>query len=81
MRSINVSVFLCDAFSNMVLACLLEPLRVVRDQTGAEISWSILTDGDRAVTSSSGLSVSPEVNDTPADAGGIIWRNVIPGTA
>ena len=21
------------------------------------------------------------VNDTPADAGGIIWRNVIPGTA
>jgi AraC family transcriptional regulator, glycine betaine-responsive activator len=61
MRSITVSVFLCDAFSNMVLACLLEPLRVVRDQTGAEISWSILTDGDRAVTSSSGLSVSPEM--------------------
>jgi len=61
MHSINISVFLCDAFSNMVLACLLEPLRVVRDQTGADISWSILTDGDRAVTSSSGLSVSPEM--------------------
>ena len=61
MRSINVSVFLCDAFSNMVLACLLEPLRVVRDQTGANISWSILTEGDRAVASSSGLSVSPEM--------------------
>ncbi|SDE56821.1 GlxA family transcriptional regulator [Ruegeria marina] len=61
MSSINVSVFLCDAFSNMVLACLLEPLRVVRDQTGADIRWSILTDGDRAVTSSSGLSISPEM--------------------
>lgn len=61
MRSINVCVFLCDAFSNMVLACLLEPLRVVRDQTGADISWSILTEGDHVVASSSGLSVSPEM--------------------
>ncbi len=34
MHPIHVSVFLCNAFSNMVLACLLEPLRVVRDQTG-----------------------------------------------
>lgn len=68
MRSIHVSVFLCDAFSNMVLACLLEPLRVVRDQTGADIRWNILTDGDRAVSSSSSLSVSPEMPmaDTPA---------------
>lgn len=61
MRSIHVSVLLCDAFSNMVLACLLEPLRVVRDQTGADVSWTILTDGDRAISSSSGLSVSPEM--------------------
>lgn len=61
MRSIQVSVFLCDAFSNMVLACLLEPLRVVRDQTGADIRWNILTDGNRDVASSSGLSISPEM--------------------
>jgi transcriptional regulator GlxA family with amidase domain len=61
MHPIHVSVVLCDAFSNMVLACLLEPLRVVRDQTGANIHWIILTDGDRAVASSSGLSVSPEM--------------------
>lgn len=61
MPPISVSVFLCDAFSNMVLACLLEPLRVVRDQTGADISWSILTDGDRVLSSSSGLSISPEM--------------------
>jgi len=66
MRSIRVSVLLCDAFSNMVLACLLEPLRVVRDQTGADVRWNILTEGDRAVSSSSGLSVSPEmlISDT-----------------
>lgn len=68
MRSINVSVFLCDAFSNMVLACLLEPLRVVRDQTGADISWNILTEGNRAVASSSGLSVSPEMPIAAAPA-------------
>ena len=68
MRSINVCVFLCDAFSNMVLACLLEPLRVVRDQTGANISWSILTEGDRAVASSSGFSVSPEMPIAAAPA-------------
>lgn len=61
MHPIHVSVFLCNAFSNMVLACLLEPLRVVRDQTGADIRWNILTDGDRTVISSSGLSVSPEM--------------------
>lgn len=61
MRSIHVSVFLCEAFSNMVLACLLEPLRVVRDQTGADVRWNVLTDGDHAVSSSSGLSVSPDM--------------------
>lgn len=82
MRSIRVSVFLCDAFSNMVLACLLEPLRVVRDQTGADIRWNILTDGDRAVSSSSGLSVSPEmpIADAPEPdlviiVGGDAFRN------
>ncbi|NBT33049.1 MAG: helix-turn-helix domain-containing protein [Rhodobacteraceae bacterium] len=68
MRSINVCVFLNDAFSNMVLACLLEPLRVVRDQTGADISWNILTEGDRPVASSSGLSVSPEMPIVAAPA-------------
>ncbi len=62
MHPFHVSVFLCNAFSNMVHACLLEPLRVVRDQTGADIRWNILTDGDRTVSSSSGLSVSPDMS-------------------
>jgi len=61
MPPITISILLFDAFSNMVLACLLEPLRVVRDQTGADIRWRILTEGDRIVTSSSGLAVSPEM--------------------
>ena len=61
MTPLNISILLFDAFSNMVLACLLEPLRVVRDQTGADIRWRILTDDDLIVTSSSGLTVSPEI--------------------
>lgn len=68
MQPLQISILLFDAFSNMVLACLLEPLRVVRDQTGADIRWCILTDGNRTVSSSSGLSVSPEmrVRDAPS---------------
>ena len=60
MTKLSISVLLFDAFSNMVLACLLEPLRVVRDQTGADISWTILTESDGIVTSSSGLSITPQ---------------------
>lgn len=82
MRSLVVSIFLCDTFSNMVLACLLEPLRVVRDQTGADIHWTILTDGDCNVSSSSGLSVSSEmpIVDAPEPdliiiVGGDAFRN------
>ncbi|MEQ9260927.1 MAG: helix-turn-helix domain-containing protein [Roseovarius sp.] len=60
MRPVEISVLLYDTFSNMVLACLLEPLRVVRDQSGAPIRWTILTEGDRTITSSSGLTVTPE---------------------
>ncbi|MEN8660480.1 MAG: helix-turn-helix domain-containing protein [Marivita sp.] len=56
----------------MVLACLLEPLRVVRDQTGADIRWNILTDGDQAVGSSSGLSVSPEMAMVDAPASDLV---------
>lgn len=45
----------------MVLACLLDPLRVVRDQMGADTRWRILTDDDLIVTRSNGLTVSPEM--------------------
>jgi len=58
MKPLDVSILLCDAFSNMVLACLLEPLRVVRDQTGADIRWHILTETDDVLASSSGLTIS-----------------------
>ncbi|MEY8843183.1 AraC family transcriptional regulator, partial [Cribrihabitans sp. XS_ASV171] len=46
--------------SNMVLACLLEPLRVVRDEHGAAITWTILTPQDGPVRSSSGLALAPD---------------------
>jgi len=67
MTSLSISILLFDAFSNMVLACLLEPLRVVRDQTGADIRWSILTEGDRVLSSSSGLTVAPETRISEAE--------------
>lgn len=51
----------------MVLACLLEPLRVVRDQIDADISWSVVTHSDAPVASSSGLRMAPDM--LCADAG------------
>jgi len=61
MTRLNVSILLFNTFSNMVLACLLEPLRVVRDQTGVDINWSILTHGDQPLDSSSGITVTPDM--------------------
>lgn len=56
----HVNFLLFDGFSNMVLACLLEPLRAVRDQGGITLSWSVLSVDDRPVRSSSGLAISPD---------------------
>jgi transcriptional regulator GlxA family with amidase domain len=61
----TVNILLFEAFSNMLLACLLEPLRVVRDESGAEITWTIVTHTDAPVLSSSGLRIAP---DTPRAA-------------
>ncbi|XKE47114.1 helix-turn-helix domain-containing protein [Halomonas organivorans] len=49
-----------EAFSNMLLACLLEPLRVVQDEASGDIEWTILTHGDGPLRSSSGLSIAPD---------------------
>nr|WP_255453268.1 helix-turn-helix domain-containing protein [Paracoccus shanxieyensis] len=51
---------LCQGFSNMVLSCLLEPLRAVRDQAGIDIRWQVLTPDDAPVRSSSGLTVTAD---------------------
>lgn len=58
--ALRINILLFEAFSNMVLACLLEPLRVVRDEHGADITWTVLTPSDGPVTSSSGLSLTPD---------------------
>ncbi|MCU9850448.1 GlxA family transcriptional regulator [Defluviimonas sp. WL0024] len=60
MKPLNVTILLFDGFSNMVLACLLEPLRAVRDQVRGGITWSVITPGDRPAISSSGLSIAPD---------------------
>lgn len=56
---LRIEILLFDAFSNMVLAALMEPLRVVRDETGAEIEWAISTPHNKPVISSSGLELKP----------------------
>lgn len=60
MTSLTVSVLLHDGFSNMVLACLLEPLRALRDQMAHAVGWQVFSPDGAAVESSSGLSVSPD---------------------
>ncbi|GAA6164445.1 GlxA family transcriptional regulator [Pelagimonas sp. KU-00592-HH] len=60
MPDLTVSILLSEAFSNMVLACLLEPLRVVRDSGQADVHWAILTGDNGPVTSSSGIRVEPD---------------------
>ncbi|WP_042244656.1 GlxA family transcriptional regulator [Paracoccus sp. PAMC 22219] len=56
----RVTFLLFDGFSNMVLSCLLEPLRAVRDRGQADLGWQILTAGDAPARSSSGLLVTPD---------------------
>ena len=59
---VRVTFLLFDGFSNMVLSCLLEPLRAVRDQTGAEIGWQVITPNDAPVVSSSGLNIAADTD-------------------
>ena len=60
MNPMNVTILLFDGFSNMVLACLLEPLRAVRDNLRGGIAWAVVTPDDRPAISSSGLSIAPD---------------------
>lgn len=66
----SVLILLYSGFSNIVLSCLQEPLRALRDQGKAQINWSILTIDDAPATSSSGLRITPDkpcANAEPAD--------------
>jgi len=65
---LTVNVLLFDAFSNMLLACLLEPLRVVRDETRSDLTWTILSHDDSPVLSSSGLRITPDMQCAEAKA-------------
>lgn len=58
---LTVNILLFEAYSNMLLACLLEPLRVVRDAARADITWKILTHEDQSLRSSSGLTITPDL--------------------
>lgn len=60
---VRIGFLLFEGFSNMVLSCLLEPLRAVRDQSGIDIRWQVVTAEGLPVRSSSGLSVAPDDGD------------------
>ncbi|PTW54371.1 transcriptional regulator GlxA family with amidase domain [Breoghania corrubedonensis] len=51
--------FLLDGFSNLVLSCLLEPLRMLHDLYQEEIEWRVVTADDQPVASSSNLLLAP----------------------
>lgn len=57
----SVTILLYDGFSNMVLSCLLEPLRAVRDQSQTDLRWQIVTPHNGPARSSSGLNIAPDV--------------------
>lgn len=61
MDTLRIRFLLFDGFSNMVLACLMEPLRAARDRVGGPIEWVVTTPRDRPVKSSSGLQIAPQV--------------------
>ena len=58
----SVAILLYPGFSNMVLACLMEPLRALRDQGRASVDLAVLTADDQPVESSSGLRISPDMS-------------------
>ena len=68
MDTLRIRFLLFDGFSNMVLACLMEPLRAARDRVGGSIEWVVTTPRDLPVTSSSGLQIAPQVEI------GIAWK-------
>lgn len=57
----TVTILLYDGFSNMVLSCLLEPLRAVHDQSQTDLHWHIVTPHNGPARSSSGLNIAPDV--------------------
>ncbi|WP_319410400.1 helix-turn-helix domain-containing protein [uncultured Cohaesibacter sp.] len=68
----KLSFLLFDGFSNFVFSCLLEPLRVIREQYGEEISWQLLTPTDGPVLSSSDVLIQPTATIDLADGGDIL---------
>lgn len=72
---VRVAFLLFDGFSNMVLSCLLEPLRAVRDQAQIDIHWHVMTEDGQPVRSSSGLSIAPD----PQPAGAFDMLVVVAG--
>lgn len=68
----RITILLFDGFSNMVLSCLMEPLRALRDQAHPDLDWQIVTLAGAPARSSSGLSIAPDRAAGAAEVGEIL---------
>lgn len=58
---VEITILLLEGYSNFVLSCLLEPLRMLHEQYQEDIRWQIITADDQPVSSSSGLCLTPNL--------------------
>ncbi|HEY9347569.1 MAG TPA: GlxA family transcriptional regulator, partial [Inquilinus sp.] len=57
----RIDILVLDAFSNLTLAALVEPLRAANRMAGRRLfDWSVLSEDGGPVTSSSGLRVDAD---------------------
>ncbi|WP_417804544.1 GlxA family transcriptional regulator [Thalassospira lucentensis] len=67
-----VTFLLLEGYSNFVLSCLLEPLRMIHEQYQEDITWQIITADDQVVLSSSGLRLLPSIKRDQIDHSDIL---------
>jgi transcriptional regulator GlxA family with amidase domain len=60
-RPRRAAILIMPAFSNLTLAALMEPLRAANRMAGRSLfEWTVVTDRGQAISSSSGLKVTPD---------------------
>nr|WP_272211362.1 AraC family transcriptional regulator [Marinicella sp. W31]MDC2877253.1 AraC family transcriptional regulator [Marinicella sp. W31] len=68
----NVTFLLFDGFSNLVLSCLLEPLRMVHDLYQEDIRWHVVSPDNAPVESSSQLLFTPNAKIEDIDTSDLL---------
>ncbi|WP_321503950.1 helix-turn-helix domain-containing protein [Breoghania sp.] len=68
----KVTFLLFEGFSNLVLSCLLEPIRMLRELYQDEIEWRVVTPTDGPVPSSSNLHLTPNARIEDIEASDLL---------